>query len=426
MSIARDSDTQLDFDDVRAPGILHIEVSDNESGRPLDARINIEKGDEALIGYFGRNTFFTELDRKGKATVSIPPGDYVFKVAAGGGFTSLPQLVDMTIETGQSHALKADIAEAARPRERGWYNADLHHHSDVLDGFTEPEYVMRSLLAAGVDITFLSDHDSIINNGQLRVLSEARDMQFIAGTEMSPSWAHFNVYPLDDGKDIDIDTGMATVQEIFSAARGMGADVIEVNHPYSEYGFFQSLETDSVPGGFDAGFDLVEIEALSTSRNSRTLERVWSMWNEGQKAYLAGGSDVHDVWLEESGAARTYAYVDGELSVEKFVLALKAGHAFATQGPLVYPEILFGSEVQHVAGEELVLNYAVEAVSGLRQVQLVERGEVIETRELGGSGPFSIEFSVSPDQDSWYSLVVEDNNENFAYTNPVWVLVRER
>jgi hypothetical protein len=229
---------------------------------------------------------------------------------------------------------------------------------------------------------------------------------------------------------MDVDTGQATVQEIFAAARRMGADIIAVNHPYSDYGYFSSLELAQagdhsdpgvVPGGYDPAFDLVEITPLD---NTQTMQHVWQLWNQGQRAYLAAGSDAHDVWLEESGSARSYVHVDGVLSIDKFVQALKAGHAFATQGPVVYPDILFGSEVHQAAGNKLALAYSIGAVSGLRSVQLIGHGSVIESRTFNGSSePVRVEFSVNPGEDSWYSLVIEDMNGRFAYTNPVWVLV---
>jgi hypothetical protein len=204
----------------------------------------------------------------------------------------------------------------------------------------------------------------------------------------------------------------------------MGADIIEANHPYSNYGYFASLEREVVPGGYDAGFDLAEIEPDDLARNTKTLERVWQMWNDGRRVYLAAGSDAHDVWLQESGSARTYVHVDGELSVEKYIAGLKAGHSFASQGPLVYPDILFGSEIDHAAGDKLLLAYSIQAVSGLRSVQLVERGSEIEALSFDGvSQAVPVEFSVSPEADTWYSLVIEDANGKFAYTNPVWVMI---
>jgi len=424
--IAKGSDTRVDFDDVRPPGAVHVQVADASTGQALDARFSIQSGYKHLIGYFGKNTFFTELDPVGEARQVIAPGNYVLKVSAGGGFTSRPLTLEVVVDPGHTHELQADIAVTAKPQAHGWYNADLHHHSDVLDGFTEAEFVLRSELAAGVDIAFLSDHDSVVNNKKMRLLSNARGLHFIPGAEMSPSWAHFNAYPLDDGKTVDIDTGQATVQEIFTAARDMGADIIEVNHPYSDYGYFTSLEREVVPGGYDVGFDLAEIEPDDLERNTKTLERVWQMWNDGRRVYLAAGSDAHDVWLQESGSARTYVHVDGELSVEKYIAGLKAGNSFASQGPLVYPDNLFGSEIDHVSGNKLALKYLIQAVSGLQSVQLIERGNAVDAQLFDGiSGLVTVEFSVSPEANSWYSLVIEDANGKFAYTNPVWVMVSD-
>lgn len=422
VNIAAGCDAQLDFADVQPPGAVRFRVAASDSGRMLDARIEILSGTRALIGFFGKNTLFTELDPVGETSASMPPGDYQFAVSAAGGFTSLREVVASTVKSGATSDLRVSIDVLAAPQAHGWYSADLHHHSDVLDGFTEPEYVLRSELAAGVDITFLSDHDSVVNNHAMRTLSAARGVQFMPGTEMSPSWAHFNAYPVDDGKDIDIDPGQSTVQEIFAAARRMGADIVEANHPYNSYGYFEALEQGAVPGGYDPGFDLVEIVSGGHDSNRKTLERVWQMWNEGKRAYLAGGSDVHDVWLEESGAARTYVHVDGALDMDKFVASLQAGHAYASQGPLVFPAILFGSDIEHATGTELVLAYRIQAVSGLRAVRLIERGVELEARGFdGGNAAVAVEFAPRPETDTWYSLVVEDLQGRFAYTNPVWV-----
>lgn len=426
ISVAAGKALSVDFADVRPPGQLQVSITDAESGAALDARISIVEGQAPLIGYFGRKTFFTELNPVGALHTAIAPGNYVLEISAAGGFTTRPQRVPVTIPSGASYALQVQIPRLATPQQQGWYSADLHHHSDVLDGFTDAEFVLRSELAAGVDIAFLSDHDSVINNARMAELAKKRGHVFMPGAELSPSWAHFNAYPIEPGRSVAIDTGQATVQEVFSEARRMGADIIEANHPYSAYGYFESHEKEVVPGGFDAGYDLVEIEPYDLERNAKTLDRVWEMWNRGERKYLAAGSDAHDVWLQASGSARTYVHVSGELSVEKYAAGLKAGHAYASQGPLVFPEILFGSENQHRAGDKLVLRYTVQAVSGLRSVKLIERGAAVKTRTFQGeSRPVDIEFQSEPQADTWYSLVIEDRQGKFAYSNPIWVRITE-
>ena len=104
---------------------------------------------------------------------------------------------------------------------------------------------------------------------------------------------------------MDIDTGQATVQEVFAEARRMGADLIEANHPYSRYGYFESLEqeisrdgviTSAVPGGLDLDFDLAEIVPGDLDANSKTLKRVWHsgtkdaafIWPQGPTCTTSG------------------------------------------------------------------------------------------------------------------------------------------
>jgi len=430
ITIASGSTIVADFDDVDAPGIVHFQVSDADTGAGRDARISIRSGPKPLISYFGRSTLFTELDRLGEITSSMAPGEYVFEVSSGGGFTTVPKIIERTIASGKAEEFDVVVEVIAQPQSHSWYNADLHHHSDVLDGNTPAEYVLISELASGVDITFLSDHDSVANNARMQQLAARRNVLFMAGTEISPSWAHFNAFPIDIGKSIDIDAGQSTVQEIFAAARRMGADVIEVNHPYMGYGYFNSREKEMIPGGYDPGYELVEIEASfhegAAERNQKTIDGVWRLWNQGERKYLATGSDVHDVWAEPSGAARTYVHVDGDLSIEKYIDGLKAGRAFASQGPLVYPEILFGSEVEHAARDELALRYSIQAVSGLQSVKLISGGTVVAEAEYSGERELvKTEFAVRPEANGWYSLVIEDQNGQHAYTNPVWVTVTQ-
>ena len=100
------------------------------------------------------------------------------------------------------------------------------------------------------------------------------------------------------------------------------------------------------------------------------------------------------------------------------------GNAYASQGPLVYPEILFGSEVLQPAGEAMTLKYTLQSVAGLQSVKLIERGVEIDSRAFDSvRAEVPVEFTVRPKKNTWYSLVIEDVNSKVAYTNPVWVTV---
>ena len=109
-----------------------------------------------------------------------------------------------------------------------------------------------------------------------------------------------------------------------------------------------------------------------------------------------------------------------------FIAGLKQGHAYASQGPLLLSGPLPGSEIRHAAGTPLPLTWRLQAVNGLRRVELVERGDVIETRELVGEPEDvqSLAFAPVPRHDTWYSLVLHDATGRKAWTNPLWIRTR--
>jgi len=110
------------------------------------------------------------------------------------------------------------------------------------------------------------------------------------------------------------------------------------------------------------------------------------------------------------------------LSPARFVEALHQGRAYASLGPLIYAERMFGEELDHQAGTQLILNFSVQAVNGLKSVQLIEQGQVSQTQNLAGLVDLTaVSFKVTPQEDTWFSLVVEDLEGKSAYSNPLWV-----
>jgi Carboxypeptidase regulatory-like domain len=416
-----------DFGDLRPPGSLRLSVTDQASGAPLDARIAIEQGQKPVVEYLGRKVFFTELDARGVAEIKLAPGDYVLSVAHGLNVLAAPVTVKATVASGATETRAVAITSLADPRRRGWYAADLHHHADQAEAVTPAPDLARSQLAAGLDLLFVSDHDSTVNHRTLRAIADRRGMPFIPSVEISTSWAHFNAYPVKLGEPLAIDTGATTIDGVIAEAHRLGAEVLQVNHPLIPYGYFASLDRGVAPGGFNPGFDLIEINSDNRGDDDKVLARAWAFWNAGQRHYLSGGSDTHDVWNQLSGAVRTYAHPDGPVTALSFARALKAGHAYVTYGPLIFPDRMFGETVRVKSGEAFHLGFDLKAVSGLKSVALVSRGVTVKTVDLAARGREThISFPLTADGAAWYALMVEDRAGARAYTDPIWVEVAAR
>ena len=417
-----DSHQVLDFRDVEAPGRIHFVVTDARNGKPLDARLKISEGQKPAVQYLGRQTFFTELDRKGVVDVAIAPGKYVFSVSSGAGFLGPPRQIDVEVLPKQSTTAKVALTRLFDPPAKGWYAADLHHHADQAEAVTPPADLARSQLAAGLDLLFVSDHDSTVNHRALQDIAHRRGVPFIPGVELSASWGHFNAYPLTLGEPLRIDTSVATVDEIFHEARRQGAIVVQVNHPFIPYGYFTSVANGVAPGGFNPGFDLLEINDSASEDDDKVLHAVWDSWSTGRPYFLAAGTDTHDVWNAESGRVRTYGHLDGAVSAGAFATSLKEGHGYVTRGPLVFPAMMFGSRHRVVAGETFSLTFDLDAVDGVKRVDLISEGKVVASQSPADTPrEVHVIFPASTTHATWYSLVVEDERGRRAYTDPIWI-----
>jgi len=417
----------VNFSDVQIPGGVQLTVVDVGTGNPLDARVDIAEGQKPLVEYLGRKTFFTELDRKGWLEVKIAPGNYLFTVSAGGGFLAKRQPLTLTVAPGEVRSASIAVTPMFDPPARQWYSADLHHHADQAEAVTPPADLARSQLAAGLDLLFVSDHDSTVNHGALQAIADRRRMAFIAGIELSASWGHFNAYPLLPGQNLRIDTGTATIDQIIEEGRRLGATIVQVNHPFIPYGYFTSVIAGVAPGGFNPTFDLIEINAAEPADDMKVLQTLWNFWNAGHHYYLGAGTDTHDVWQDESGAVRTFAHIDGAVTPQAFAQALKAGHAYVTFGPLVFPSVMFGDELKVKPGEPFVLGFDLKSVEGIKKAELISGGAVLKSETfLNAPQEVHVDFPLTTRRAAWYALTVDDSQGRKAYTDPIWVDAVER
>ena len=412
-----------DFKALDPPGRVSFSVKDARSARAEDARITISRGQRPLVEYLGRSTFFTELNRKGEFATALAPGRYTFAVAAGGGFVSAPTSVEATVRPGEATRLDVSIEQLFNPAATGWYAADLHHHADQAEGVTPPEYLARSQLAAGLDLLFVSDHDTTVNHAALQRIADARGVPFIASVELSPSWGHFNAWPLHpQGQKVAIDTSTATIDDVIAEARRQGALVVQSNHPFIPYGYLASLRAGVAPGGFNPSLDLLEINGDNPGDDDKVLGVLGALWTEGHRYYLSAGTDVHDVWNHESGRVRLFAHVPGKLTPDAFAQAVKDGHAYASYGPLIFPRVLFGSTLHVKPGAAFALAFDLKSVPGLKQATLVGGDGSSSPQSLNGAPrEATVNFPLQAERSTWYAIRVEDAAGRRAYSDPIWI-----
>ncbi|MCC6034526.1 MAG: CehA/McbA family metallohydrolase [Desulfurococcaceae archaeon] len=416
---------EVNFTDVTPPGRVIVEVYRSDTKNLTDAVILVSSLYVPPVMYLAVGTAYTDPVKIGVAEIDLAPGNYTISVGWAPGFLSKWINLSFTLSSDEVKFFTVTVDTLFKPSDRGWYMADLHHHADYLDGKTPPPYVATAQSAFGLDYVFLSDHDYIGNCEATRKYAEMRNKTFICSVEISPEWAHFNVYPIPYSERLIY---RGTLREIITAARAAGALVIRANHPYIG-GLFIAQEQNAIPGGYYEDWDVAEINGPWGSDDNRTLMKMMSLWSLGIKKYLTAGSDVHDVWATpRSGFPRVVAYIPEGPTVEGLARAELTGRTFITYGPFVLTDPLPGSIIGiKDISENIAINVELFAVEGLSRLEVWSQSRIAYTTSLNGTSQrltliLPAEKLVDRNRGfGWLILIVYDTRGNRAITNPIWI-----
>ncbi len=414
--------------------LLLLTVTD-ESGNPLSARISItdERGkfyapDDVWIsaddGYDRRKSRFEAhyfdisrspdslvfrttnrrtQQKSGRAphhpnAISVPAG--MVKIEAMRGFAYQPLI--RTIATNPGPMTNVELAlrrlDGKREGDAQWISSDLHVHMNyggvyrnsptnlVVQGDAEDLEIVNNLIVNKEqrfpDIEFFDDDPSrdtatgpwIVNGQEFhtsywghRGLLNMEEHILLPGYAGYPNTAAASLYPMN--------------ADVYDMAHAQGALVGAV-HPFDEIPdpFAKPAQriTDELPVDVALGkLDYMEIVGFS---DHRATAAVWyRLLNLGFHIPAGGGTDAMANFASLRGPVgmnRVYALVPAwPAKVELWLDALKKGHTFATNGPLL--EFSLGGQQ---IGDELSMERPQDAVpfsAKLRSIVPVDHLEVV-------------------------------------------------
>lgn len=189
-------------------------------------------------------------------------------------------------------------------------NADLHCHSSVSDGTLTPEALAARAAANGVELWALTDHDEL--GGQRRAREAALDlgMAWLAGVEVSVSFAGETVHIVGLGVDIGdpaLVAGLAATRAgREQRARDMAAGLAAVGIPGAYEGALRHVSNPQLVSRTHFARFLVE-----SGRCATTYEVFRHYLVEGKPGYVphrwAGlGETVR--WINAAGGAAVIAH----------------------------------------------------------------------------------------------------------------------
>ena len=140
---------------------------------------------------------------------------------------------------------------------------DLHCHSNVSDGVLAPEAVAKYAHGSGVDVWALTDHDEVGGIARARAAAHDLGMRFVAGVEISITWANATVHIV--GLQID-EQNPILVQGLTDTRSGRDARGREIA---------AQLEKAGIPGAYEGALKYVgNPDLMSRTHFARYLVEV--------------------------------------------------------------------------------------------------------------------------------------------------------
>lgn len=370
---------------------------------------------------------------------TLPRGRYRLEALSGLETVRLEQEVDLT--GAGPHAFQVKLESLFRPEEHGLVAGNTHLH---LQGLTREEcdaYLRQVPAADGLRVMFISyleraevDRNYITNRYPIGNLEgfEATGVLFNNGEEhrhnfegFGQGYGHVMFLGIKElVKPVSLGPGIAgqgnddrALQPGIEEARRQGGTVIWCHNTNGH---------EDVPNALAGRLDALNV--FDGSRTGTYEDNYYRYLNIGLRMPISTGTDwfLYDF-------SRVYARIDGQLTVQSWLDALKAGRNVSTNGPLLSLTVdgkTPGDVLKLEKPTRLRIEFKGVGRHDFDKLQLVQNGRVVlseSATKVGNRYEATLKRELPVDASCWFAVRIQSNATNelggqlYAHTSPVYV-----
>ena len=378
-----------------------------------------------------------------------------FKPGPSGSLWRVDDAPEYTTARGEK---SRSVAVGGRTYSLYW--GDVHNHTELSDGRQPPDH---SLALAhdvyGYDFFSLADHDNGLTEGEWRLTQtlsglfyEPKRFVTFSGYESSYQWVslgagHRNVcYPTDAGELCRFREG-ASVEHMLRCVGGNGGIAIphHIGRSFApiDWDTFDPavqplVEICSVHGVFEYSGNPTKPkpEYLPRALVDNATESVEGVcvrdgWNRGHRFGIIGSADCHRAHCFGVHAVALAAVYAEDLSRQSLFEAFRARRTYATTGVRAFLDFraggaFMGEEIRLARGKGVTVEVKVESPIDIRRIEIVRNGEVVFADPCTGrSRDLHWTDRAPPSHGAYYYARVSLEEDNFAWSSPVWVDLKD-
>ncbi len=381
----------------------------------------------------------TTRHHNGREALKGVNGDLTLEAFAGPEYEMTKR--SMRVRAGQRVGMKLKLKRITKSRATGWRSGNTHLHIMKLTRAQADQYLRTVPRSDGLELVFVSNlrranaELGYITNehrtADLKIL-ESADLRFGWGEEHrhnygggGQGYGHVMllniknlVRPVSVGPGIMLEgTDDPPLQRGIREARTQGATVVWCRN---------SFGLEDIPNWFGGTVDAQNIfDGGSHDSYEKTFYRYL---NVGLRVPFSTGTD----WFMYD-FSRVYVRMAGELTPERWLMGLRKGRSYISNGPLL--ELRCGqNDIGDVIAidkpRKLVFRGRARGRNDFRKLQLVYNGKVVAeaaskllkdnaNRDRGGHHSAIVNWTLNADKPGWIALRVDSGFTTLPATAPV-------
>ena len=287
-----------------------------------------------------------------------------------------------------------------------FYRGNLHTHSTRSDGGLSPAEVVASYRDRGYDFLALTDHFLASYGFPLVDTREFRDARFttLLGAELHAPQTHLGDLwhilavglPLDFSPPGEGETGVT-----LSARANRAGAFVGIAHP----SWYSISIDDALSLETAHAVEIYNETAVTLNDRADSWYVSDQLALRGRRLFAYAADDAHFVGRPDDG--RAWVQVRAErLDPDNLLAALKAGHFYSSQGPVLDDVSIAGGRVQ---------------VRCSPASEVIVSGAGSRAARAFGSGISEADLPLSIFAESFCRVTVVDAQGRRAWTNPIWL-----
>lgn len=383
------------------------------------------------------SSFFIE----GSFTIQLDPGNY--RITISKGIEYLEQTEEIHLGEGQKVSRTYRLERWINMQRKGWYSSDDHVH--IRRSPRDNPYILRWFAGEGINVGVLlwfgdfwrtySEQYAWGEQGSYR----EGDYLLVSGQE-EPRTTEIG-HSLSIGADAPVryERDYYLYDRVFDRVRQLNG-ITGYAHQGVNRHAYRGMTLDVLRNKID----FLELVQFCAPPNPMHVLHYYHFLDLGYELTATGGSDFpwgnrgisHGYHRDERGRignGRFYTYTGSDFSFNRWKENVKAGHTFATSGPILELKVndkLPGDEIDISRGSSVIIEakaFGHHKQIPLRNMEIVGHGKVLKRVESHNEGQSSEHltaiFSLTADHGIWIAARCSAAATQIAHTTPVYVTV---